>query len=153
MRSEMAIGMTAGGLTGAGLLIAGIYQRNRVATSQSWPQTSATVTGGSIVTETSNDSTGYSVSLNYEYFANGVKYTGKRIGFTRRVFSRRHRAHAELERYPVDAVVTVYFNPAKPSEAVLVRSAPDSIVLIVMGIVLLGIIVAGLVWGFLNPAG
>ena len=37
MRTEMAIGMTAGGLTGAGLLIAGVYQRNRLAASQSWP--------------------------------------------------------------------------------------------------------------------
>ena len=152
MRTEMAIGMTAGGLTGAGLLLAGIYQRNRIAASQTWPQTTGKVTGGSIVREYSDDSTGYSLALSYEYFANGATHTGKRIGFSRRVFSRSSRAQAELERYPLNSSVTVYFNPEKPDDAVLVRNAPDSIILIVCGIVIVGIVMAGLVWNFLNPA-
>jgi len=152
MRTEMAIGMTAGGLTGAGLLIAGIYQRNRIAASQSWPRAIGTITSGSIVREYSNDSTGYSVALTYEYLANGVTHTGKRIGFSRRVFSRSSRAQTELERYPVNSAVIVYFNPEKPGDAVLVRNYPDSIILIVCGITILGIVMAGLAWDFLNPA-
>jgi len=151
MRTEMAIGMTAGGLTGAGLLAAGVYQRSRLAASQSWPQTTGTITAGSVATEYSNDSTGYSVALTYEYAANGVTYTGKRIGFSRRTYARRSRAQAALDRYPVNSSVIVYFNPEKPADAVLMRESPDSIVLTVGGIVLLGIVVAGLVWEFLNP--
>jgi len=152
MRTEMAIGMTAGGLTGAGLLIAGIYQRNRIAASQSWLQTTGTITGGSVATECSNDSTGYSVALSYGYVANGVTYTGKRIGFSRRTYARKSRAQSELDRYPLSSSVIVYFDPEKPADAVLVRNYPDSILLIVCGIAILGIVMAGLVWDFLNPA-
>jgi len=152
MRTEMAIGMTAGGLTGAGLLVGGIYRRNRLAASQSWPRTTGTVTSGSVVREYSSDSTGYSVALTYEYVAKGVRYTGKRIGFSRRAYSRKSRAQAELDRYPVNSGVIVYFNPGKPADAVLVRESPDSIVLIICGIALLGIVMAGLLWDFLHPA-
>jgi hypothetical protein len=152
MRTEMAIGMTAGGLTGAGLLIAGIYQRNRLAASQGWPQATGTVTGGKIVSEYSNDSTGYSLALTYDYLVNGVRYTGKRIGFSRRSYSRKSRAQSELDRYPLNSGVIVYFNPEKPADAVLVRESPGSIILIIGGIALLGVVAAGLLWDFLHPA-
>ena len=151
MRTEMAIGMIAGGLTGVGLLAAGVWQRNKIAASQSWPQTTGSVTSGSIVREACNDSTGYSVSLTYEYVANGVTYTGERIGFSRRVYSRGSRAQAELDRYPAGSGVIVYFNPEKPADAVLVRSYPDSIILIVCGIAIVGVVMAGVVWDFLHP--
>jgi hypothetical protein len=141
------MGMAAGGITGAGLLGVGLYQRSRMRASQDWLQTVGTIRKADIVVRSDQESTGYAVSVEYEYTAGGARYTGKRIGFSRRQYARKRRAEAELARYPAGSGVVVYFDPQKPSDAVLVRNYPDSVLLIVSGIVLLAIVAAGLWYG------
>jgi hypothetical protein len=51
---------------------------------------------------------------------------------------------AELERYPVTSSVTVYFDPERPADAVLAREDPNYLIAVIGGIILLGIVVAGL---------
>jgi hypothetical protein len=52
--------------------------------SESRPQAQGTITGAGIVVESDSDSTGYPVSVLYDCDVNGVRYTGKRIHFSRR---------------------------------------------------------------------
>ena len=147
MSVEFGMGMAAGGITGAGLLAIGLYQRRRMRASQDWLQTVGTIRKSAIVVHSDQESTGYAVSVEYEYTANGATYTGRRIGFSTRQYARKKRAQAELQRYPPGSPVVVYFDPQKPADAVLVRSYPDSLVLLGFGILLLGIVAAGLWYG------
>lgn len=61
-------------------------------------------------------------SIAYEYTVNGKRYTGERISLGENIpetdFER------VLNRYPVGAEVTVYYDPANPAQAVLERALP-----------------------------
>jgi hypothetical protein len=114
--------------------------------SGSWVPIAATIAKAELVTSATTDSTEYRISVAYEYVANGARYTGKRIGFGPRAYIRKKRAQAEIERYPVSGVVTAYFNPENPAEAVLVREAPSNILYLMMGICLLGLAAGIVVW-------
>ncbi len=144
MPFEKTMGMAAAALVGTGLLIYGLYQRNRLRASQSWRQASGTITKADLAVHQDSESSSYSVALLYEYMVDGVRYTGKRIGFGGRQYVRKKRALQELERYPVNSSVAVYFDPEKPADAVLARESPDSLIMIAGGVLLLGIVVAGL---------
>ena len=132
----------------AGLAMIGysFYQRNRLRASESWVAIPATIAKAEVLTSATTDSTDYRLRVVYEYVANGVPYTGKRIGFGPRTYVRKKRAQAELERYPVSSTVTAYFNPENPGEAVLVREAPSKALYLVMGIGLLGLATGIVVW-------
>jgi hypothetical protein len=86
-------------------------------------------------------STSYSPDIRYHYAVNGVTYTGTRIGHVGRSFANPKQAAAILERYPVNQVAPVFFNPAKPQDAVLVREAPGSNFILWAGIAILAIVI------------
>ena len=92
------------------------------------------------------DSSGYAVSVSYDYVADGRRYTGTRVGFSRRQYARKKRAQAEAEKYPLNSSVAVYFDPEKPTDAVLTREYPDSMVMIVGGAGLMGLAAVLFVW-------
>jgi hypothetical protein len=77
----------------------------------------------------------------------GVRLAGNRIGFRQRSYLRKQRAETELARYPVGSDVEVFYDPAKPGDAVLARESVDGVLLIVSGIVLLAIAIAGTFFG------
>jgi hypothetical protein len=143
---EPTIAIGACTLVGAGLLIYGLYQRGRLRASQSWPQVPGTVIKSGVVDERGADSTGYTLFVHYDYDVNGVHYTGTRTGFGRRSYIRQKRARAEADRYPVSSQVTVWFDPAKPENAVLTRESPDSILMIVLGSGLLALVLVILIF-------
>ena len=144
------IGLVMSTLTGTGLLLVGLYQRRKIWVSQDWPQTVGTITKARVEKEESigeyGNSTSYSPRVEYDYVVNGVRLTGKKIGFGRHAYMRARRAEADLSRYPLNSTVTVFFDPEKPSDAVLVKEAPSSMMLIIGGILILGITVAGLLY-------
>jgi hypothetical protein len=144
---EPAIAIGACTLIGAGLLICGLYQRSRLRASQSWPQVPGTVIKSGVEVERSADSTSYALSVHYDYAVNSVHYTGTRTGFGRRSYVRQKRAQAEAERYPVNSQVTVWFDPAKPENAVLARESPGSILMIALGAGLLALVLVMLISG------
>jgi hypothetical protein len=131
-------------VAGIALIAYSLFQRSRLRASESWVPITATIAKAELLTSASTDSTEYRISVAYEYVANGVRYTGKRIGFGPRTYVRKKRAQAELERYPVSCTVTAYFDPENPGEAVLVREAPSNILYLVMGICLL-VLAAGII--------
>lgn len=133
-------------VVGIALIAYGFYQRSRLRESESWVPSTATIGKAELLTGNTTDSVEYRISIVYQYMANGVSYTGQRVGFGPRSYLRKKRAQAELERYPVNSTVVAYFNPEKPEDAVLVREAPSNILYLVMGVSLLGLAAGILVW-------
>ena len=147
MPFEKTIAMVSSALMGSGLLSYGLYQKHKVRESQGWTQTTGTVTKADLVHETGTDSSGYSIAVSYEYLVDGVRLAGNRIGFRQRSYLRKQRAETELARYPVGSDVEVFYDPANPGDAVLARESVDGVLLIVSGIVLLSIAIAGTFFG------
>lgn len=59
--------------------------------------------------------------IKYEYVVNGTTFSSERRGIGGEIGLAENAAHAIVERYAVGAQVTVYYNPAQPSEALLER--------------------------------
>ena len=90
------------------------------------------------------------MEVTYSYVVNGIGYTGKRIRFNRRQYVLKSRAQKELDRYPVNTGVIVYFDPVNPGDAVLIREATDSTGLVVAGIALFIFAVVIALWSRTN---
>lgn len=147
MPFEKTIAMVSSASIGSGLVSYGLYQKRKVRESQGWPQTTGTVTKAALVHDTGPDSSGYSITVSYEYLVGGVRLVGNRIGFRQRWYLRKVRAETQLARYPVSSEVQVFYDPAKAGDAVLARESADGVLLIVSGIVLLAIAIGGTLFG------
>lgn len=81
--------------------------------------------------------------IRYEYRVNGKRYTGQRVGIGEDLGD--HDVAGTLGRYPRGRNVTVYYNPAAPSEAVLERDAPEGVwrTMIIFLLVLVALAVGG----------
>lgn len=114
---------------GVFLVVFSLRSKKRAGDSQSWPSTTGRISSASIKESTSTDDDGsvsvaFYPAVEYNYQVNDVRYTGRRLSFGGiQARSSRKPAMAALERYPEDAEVTVYYNPAKPEDAVLERKA------------------------------
>ena len=139
-------------IVGIALIAHSLYQRSRLRESESWVPSKATITKAELLTSNTTDSVEYRILVVYEYAANGISYTGKRIGFGPRSYLRKKRAQIEIERYPVSGTIAAYFNPEKPEEAVLVREAPSNILYLAMGISLLGLAAGIVLWTSIRAA-
>jgi hypothetical protein len=85
--------------------------------------------------------------ITYVYTVDGVEHRGKRIGIGE-IAPDSPEVEAALERYQVGRTGPVFYNPAKPDEAVLERDAPASpgvMYAIAGSLVLVGLVV---VFGF-----
>jgi hypothetical protein len=124
-------------LVGLAALLYGLYQRNKLQSCKTWPQAIATIRKAEVLRDTGPDSSGYLVSVLYDYSVNGASHQGSRVGFRQRAYIRKKSAQAVVDRYPPNTTVPVFYDPEKPSEGVLVREYPDNVLLIVCGIGLL----------------
>jgi len=125
-----------GGIFVLALLVLGIYlvvfslrSKKKAEESQNWPNTPGTVTLAEVKRsvnrdEDGNESYDYFPKVGYTYQVGGETLTGNRLSFGG-ILAQKNPASVQkiLERYPVGGQVTVYFDPNKPSEAVLERQA------------------------------
>lgn len=99
------------------------FMRRRMAVVSQWPSTMGTVVLSTIEWRSSSDSgsTAYPV-VQYSYQVNGQAYQsyklapGPEVGGT--------GAKKVVAKYPAGAQVMVFYDPQKPSDAVLERKAP-----------------------------
>jgi hypothetical protein len=147
------------GAVGIFLIVSSLRSRKKAEASQGWLNTSGRITTAEIKRSVNRDDDGnesyaYYPAMTYDYEVRGQHYTGKRITFGNIVAnSNQAKVAAELARYPVDGEVTVYYNPEKPSEAVLERKAGGSTWGLVVGIILLSLgacITCGLLFGWVR---
>jgi uncharacterized protein DUF3592 len=126
--------MLASALVGSGFLIFGCISLIKNGTSRKWPQVAGTITQSVIKKNTGTDSNSYDVLIQYEYAVNIVRYTGEQeMGSY--VWER--SAQAAVERYAVNSSVVVYYDPEKPTNAVLKPSYTAGISAIAAAIVFL----------------
>lgn len=115
-----------------GLLLAGCGLLVWILVTQIYPhwganryyvETSATVLDRRIVEQGRADARTYRPDIQVEYTVDGAGYRTWTYGATRVAFADRKLADEALERFPVRAEhpVPVYYDPAEPSRAVLVR--------------------------------
>ncbi len=119
------------GAVAAWLLFTYFQQRRKAGESAGWPATQGKIVLSTVKASTTRHSTdsgmwvertSYFPKVQYEYSVMGKTYTGGRIAFgASKGFSSRAGAEKVLERYPVGATVTVYYNPDNPADAVLER--------------------------------
>ena len=103
--------------------------RRAVAATKSWPTTRGRIVEGSIH-ETSiylpkgGRAATYHANLVYEYAVAGRAYRSNHFNVDGpQAYSFRRRAEAHLRQWPPGSEVTVYYDPAKPEQAVLSRKA------------------------------
>lgn len=128
--------LVLGGL-GVYLIIHSQRSKTKAAQSQSWPLVKGVISETSISTQEHNEVLRYVPNVRYTYEVDGKLYQGKQITFGSGVeFGSRQKAAEYLAQYPVDAEVSVYYNPEKPAEAVLQQVATKTTVGLIIGIVL-----------------
>ncbi len=122
-------------LAGIGLIMLGRNASKKAKASQSWPTTQGVVVAVSIKATTDNDGNDtYTPIVRYRYEVNGKTYESQRLAFGGQTsFSNNFEAEDFLKSYQENAPVTVYYNPANPSEAVLDTSTSSGRSLIFLG--------------------
>ena len=112
------------------LLLAGfgifMYRRSQQSNAyrqaaQSWPSTTGTVLMSSVQSRRSGQSYSTYPVVAYQYEVNGKQFQSQTIKAGEQYMSIRvlGEAQATAARYPVGAIVTIYYNPANPAESVL----------------------------------
>ena len=101
--------------------------------SESWPSVDGIVIESKLDSSTQSNgaeresTTTYFPHVTYNYTVNGDSFDGYEIAFSGYSSTDRSEVEAVLARYPVNQVVTVYYNPDKPNRSVLepgVRAFP-----------------------------
>lgn len=119
-----------------------IYSLLRQRAASSFPTVDGTITESKIVEDRDADGTTYTARLRYTYQVAGREYTADRDRYYT-VSAGRGAAQRIVEAHPVGNKVTVYYNPADPSDALLRPgiAAGDSFMLLFMlpfNIIMLG---------------
>jgi hypothetical protein len=147
MNTGMILGLV---LAGVGLIavVFGILQLRTAKASAGWPAVKGKIVLAGVETSSSTDEDGstsrrYSPRVEYAYTVSGRKYTSHQAAVgSRRTYGSRSAAEAKLA-YRSGQQVDVYYNPQKPSQAVLEPGAAGG----AWGTVIIGIVfaVAGVV--------
>lgn len=144
---------------GAFLLIYGLRSKRKAGASQGWPSVQGQIVTSEVKQSISHDDDGgqsvsYYPAVQYAYQVNGQGYMGKQISFGGTLGGNDPaKAQAKLAPYPPNAMVTVYYDPAKPQDAVLERSSGGATWAIAVGAVVLALSLCGggaLVLGVIN---
>lgn len=126
-------------------IVAGVSKYREVNRARNWVATTGTVTESKVRSKRQRSSDGDSFEsmplVVYEYYVDGEKYRGNKINFAEKITG--EEVAATLNKYPEGKIVQVYYNPARPSEAVLEHELPSAIFKI-LGIIILVILGLGL---------
>ena len=91
--------------------------------SQSWPSTTGVIVKSRVEVRGGSTTTSVDAKIVYEYEVGGQQYQGEqiRVDDRHRVLQVGGQAYEMVDRYPMGASVTVYYNPDDPAEAGLER--------------------------------
>lgn len=100
----------------------GQYSKGRV--SESWPTASGLILNSDVAearTRAGSAQRMYEARIIYEYEIGGQKYKGNQVTFADGSSSNRSDASKMVNQMPAGKTVPVYYNPADPYEACLIR--------------------------------
>lgn len=102
-------------LAGLALTIFAVNNSVNAYKTKSWPTTQ-----GIIISSEVTGNSRYTPRVTYNYTIGENEYTSDKVGLTNMAqYKHKDDAIREADRYPVNAKVTVYYNPAKVDEAIL----------------------------------
>lgn len=128
---------------GVFMIVSNLRARKKAEASQSWPTTQGQVTFTNVVEKTRTDSDGdtstsYEPVIKYSYVAAGQEYTSDKVSFGfRQGYNSYGKAYRALGSYSAGVPVTVYYDPANPTDAVLERKVGSKMLTLVLGIIFL----------------
>jgi hypothetical protein len=143
------------------LLLFAMRGRRKAAAARNWPTAMGRVLSADVETRRSSSSEGgyttsYYPNVLYEYQVDGKSYRSNQFYVAMPVgLGNYAKVHQQVLQYPVGSMVEVYYNPADPTQAALVPSAPSSSILIwvvVLIVVILAVTVA-FTMGIMNMVG
>lgn len=99
--------------------------------SLSWPQTEGEILRSGVVVVEGDDSISYHPSADYRYVVNGEPYRGDRLFFGSQWNGPVERpAQRIVDRYPEGQPITVFYDPANPSESVVERRLGTGVIVV-----------------------
>lgn len=121
----LGFGFSAVGLLATWFILVGpVMQIQR---AKSWMPVPGTVVASRVVAHRGTDSTTYRVEMRYEYEVDGRTLRGDRYHFMTGSSSGRSGKQAIVDAHPPGKEITVYVNPADPSDAVVERGYPTEL--------------------------
>lgn len=107
--------------------VAAVVKMREVRGAQSWQRTTGRVTRSEVRAQKRRDMDEFEKTrslpfVGYEYVVDGKRFSGNRISLAEIIPE--SDIESTLDRYPVGAEVTVYYDPADPRKAVLERDLP-----------------------------
>jgi hypothetical protein len=131
---------------GGGVIMISLGRRNqkKADASQNWPSVNGTVQDVKAVknyhssADDELDVDTFSPKVRYSYTVGATEYSSERIAFGYgKTFNSESAALASIQKYSQGSLVTVYYNPENPDEAVLERKNERQIWGVVGGILLI----------------
>ena len=138
---------------GVAAIILGIRNRKKAEASVNWPSAPGRITNAWIDQEDDIDEDGFSTTTftpnwQYQFTASGQTYTSDKISFGgKRGYGRQKKAQEALAAYPLHSQVRIYFDPANPSESVLVPGTKGTFLGIIVGAIFIVISIFGCIAG------
>ncbi len=93
-----------------------VYQSKKNKAAAQWPAVQGRIVQSEVFRSHNDDGPTDEPLITYEYVAGGKTYRSRRVKF-----SFKPQTQPTLKKYPMGAVVPVYYDPSNPSEAVLER--------------------------------
>jgi hypothetical protein len=131
-----SIALVAGILLGGFMIYMSIVNGRKAKASLTWTSVPGNVVFSGMVTDGSDPDKFYP-SVTYNYTVNGQTFQSSRVGFNG------VKSKKMLAKYPKGSCVEVFFDPSKPSTAVLEQGGSTRIGMLVGVAVILGSLVIG----------
>ncbi len=131
-------------LIGLVLLVVGISQGRKAKAAEAWPTVPGTILSSGLQekrhydSDTHRTSVTYEPQVQYEYSLMGTVYQGSSLSFGKASYNY-STANKKIAPYPQGASVTVHYDPADPSKAVLETKSAGGTFLIIMGVFFMAI--------------
>jgi len=117
-------------LVGIGVSIFGAILLWKALSSQTWPSVEGRIISASIEKEKVRRRVISRERIQYVYHVKGKRFVGERVALDPRLLTLRLPARQVIKKYPMGALVTVYYNPSRPEESVLEPGFNPYIILI-----------------------
>jgi hypothetical protein len=123
--------------------------------TESWPTVPGVITSSEIDQYDSDGTTMYSAEINYDFTVDDKPYNGNRISINsgNSSTSSIKEVKKDLQKYPVGAAVTVYYDPELPNNAVLEPGADFLTYLIKYAPFLFGFLGIAMLWQLFKKVG
>ncbi len=102
----------------------GLYLCLRIRQTWTWPETKGVITQSDMkITPTAKGGKSYEPLVTYRYNVGGVEYSSSKVKIIGVVVGIKPASEYTLSQYPLGRTTLVYYNPAKPKDAVLEKSS------------------------------